>query len=57
MTVLRTVLNRVRGFLSVMDAAVSAAAAVRAHHAPSARDLRRLGIEPTHTAMLAMARA
>lgn len=57
MTILRTAVNRIRAFLDVMDAAVSAAAAVRAHHAPAIGDLRRLGIEPTRAAMTAMSRA
>ena len=57
MTALRTALSRIRAFLDVMDAAISASAAVRSHHAPAAADLRRLGIEPTPVAMAALARA
>ena len=57
MTALRTVLNRIGAFLDVMDAAISAAAAIRAHHAPAPGDLRRLGITPTRTALQAMSRA
>lgn len=57
MTVLRTVLNRIGAFLDVMDAAISAAAAIRAHHAPAAGDLRRLGITPTRATLQALSRA
>lgn len=57
MTVLRTVLNRIGAFLDVMDAAISAAAAIRAHHAPAAGDLHRLGITPTRTTLQALSRA
>lgn len=57
MTALVFAWNRIRAFLRVMDAALSAAAAVRAHHAPAARDLRRLGITPSRAAMDALSRA
>lgn len=57
MTALRTALSRIRAFLDVMDAAISASAAVRLHHVPAVADLRRLGIEPTRAAMTAMSRA
>ena len=57
MTALRTDLSRIRAFLDVMDAAISASAAVRSHHAPALADLRRLGIQPTRTAMAALSRA
>lgn len=57
MTVLRNAMIRIRAFLDVMEAAISASAALRAHHAPAAADLRRLGIEPTRATMAAMSRA
>jgi hypothetical protein len=57
MTALRTALSRFRAFLDVMDAAITASAAVRSHHAPAMADLRRLGIEPTRATMAAMSRA
>lgn len=57
MTALRNAMSRIRAFLDVMDAAISASAAVRSHHAPARADLRRLGIEPTRTAMAAMSRS
>ncbi len=57
MTALRTALSRIRAFLDVMEAAISASAAVRSHHAPAVADLRRLGIEPTRATMAAMSRA
>ena len=47
----------IRDSLDVMDAAISASAAVRSHHVPAQADLRRLGIEPTGAAMAAMSRA
>ncbi|MFC3168868.1 MULTISPECIES: hypothetical protein [Paracoccus] len=57
MTALRNAMIRLRAFLDVMDAAISASAAVRSHHVPAQADLRRLGIEPTGAAMAAMSRA
>ncbi|MDQ1901551.1 hypothetical protein RAH32_13965 [Paracoccus sp. WLY502] len=57
MTALRNAMIRIRAFLDVMDAAISASAAVRSHHAPAVSDLRRLGITPTRTAMAALSRA
>lgn len=57
MTALRTALSRIRAFLDVMDAAISASAAVRSHHVPAVADLRRLGIEPTRATLAAMSRA
>ena len=57
MTALRNAMIRIRAFLDVMDAAISASAAVRSHHAPALADLRRLGIQPTRTAMAALSRA
>lgn len=57
MTALRNAMIRIRAFLDVMGAAISASAAVRSHHAPAVADLRRLGIQPTRTAMAAMSRA
>ena len=57
MTALRTAMIRIRAFLDVMDAAISASAAVRSHHAPAMADLRRLGITPTPATMAAMSRA
>lgn len=57
MTALRTAMTRIRAFLDVMGAAVSASAAVRTHHTPAVADLRRLGIEPSRSAMAAMSRA
>mgnify|MGYP002716942709 CR=1 FL=1 len=42
MTALRNAMTRIRAFLDVLDAAVSASAAVRSHHAPALADLRRL---------------
>ncbi|MTE01242.1 hypothetical protein GIY56_13210 [Paracoccus sp. YIM 132242] len=57
MTALRNAMIRIRAFLDVMDAAMSASAAVRLHHAPAVADLRRLGIEPTRAAMAALSRA
>lgn len=50
MTALRTAMIRIRAFLDVMEAAMSASAAVRSHHVPDVADLRRLGIEPTRAA-------
>ncbi len=57
MTALRTAMTRIRAFLDVMGSAISAAAAVRSHHAPAASDLRCLGIAPTPTVMTALSRA
>ena len=57
MTALRNAMTRFRAFLDVLDAAISASAAVRSHHAPAVADLRRLGIEPTRATMAAMSRA
>ena len=57
MTALRTAMIRIRAFLDVMDAAISASAAVRSHHAPAMADMRRLGITPTPATMAAMSRA
>ena len=57
MTALRNAMIRFRAFLDVMDAAISASAAVRSHHAPAMSDLRRLGITPTPATMAAMSRA
>ncbi len=57
MTAFRNAMIRFRAFLDVMDAAISASAAVRSHHAPAVADLRRLGIEPTRATMTALSRA
>lgn len=57
MTAFRNAMIRFRAFLDVMDAAISAAAAVRSHHAPAVADLRRLGIQPTRATMTALSRA
>ncbi|GHG21553.1 hypothetical protein [Paracoccus aerius] len=57
MTALRNAMTRIRAFLDVLDAAVSASAAVRSHHAPALADLRRLGIKPTPATMDALSRA
>ncbi len=56
MTALRTAVTRLRAFLEVVEAAISASAAVHSHHAPAMADLRRLGITPTPAAMAAMSR-
>ncbi|MFT4149537.1 MAG: hypothetical protein QM656_05005 [Paracoccaceae bacterium] len=56
MTALRSALNRFIAFLDVMDAAVSASAAVRLHQSPAARDLRRLGIDTNSPAIASMGR-
>ncbi|VDS08614.1 hypothetical protein PARHAE_01798 [Paracoccus haematequi] len=56
MTALRTAVTRLRAFLEVVEAAISASAAVHSHHAPTMADLRRLGITPTPAAMAAMSR-
>ena len=57
MTALRNAMTRIRAFLDVLDAAVSASAAVRSHHAPALADLRRLGIKPNPATMDALSRA
>ncbi|SNR47414.1 hypothetical protein SAMN06265378_10560 [Paracoccus sediminis] len=56
MTALRTAVTRIRAFLDVMDAAISASAAVRSHHVPAIADLRRLGIDPNRAALDALSR-
>lgn len=56
MTTLRNAMMRIRAFLDVMDAAISASAAVRSHHAPAKADLRRLGIKPNGATMAALSR-
>lgn len=56
MTALRSALNSIVAFLDVMDAAISASAAVRLHQSPTARDLRRLGIDANSPAIAGMGR-
>lgn len=43
----RKSMTNIGAFFSILGAAISASAAVRAHQAPSPMDLRVLGIEPT----------
>lgn len=56
MTPLRRLFGRIATLLDVIDASVSASAAVRMHRSPEARDLRRLGIDPASPAVAAMGR-